>query len=158
MNKPRVKGTAAESTVVAYLRGRGFPAAERRALHGTADKGDIVGITGVVLEVKAVASPSYGAWLIEAERERVSAGALLGAVVHKPKGLGAASVAAWRVILTMDQFATLLNMTHRSVDEGLDVGATVPAMPAEGTHERYPAGVGPTVQGVHMDTEHRGAL
>ncbi len=52
MSKSKQKGTAAETAVVKYLKANGFPKAERRALQGSLDKGDISGIDDVVLEVK----------------------------------------------------------------------------------------------------------
>ena len=36
-NRPKAIGTAAETAVVRYLAAHGFPAAERRALHGARD-------------------------------------------------------------------------------------------------------------------------
>ncbi len=41
MSKSKQKGTAAETAVVKYLKANGFPKAERRALQGNLDKGDI---------------------------------------------------------------------------------------------------------------------
>lgn len=38
-NRPKAIGTAAETAVVRYLAAHGFPAAERRALHGATDHG-----------------------------------------------------------------------------------------------------------------------
>ena len=48
MNTSRRKGTAWESALVDYLIGKGWPHAERRALNGCNDKGDIAGLPGVV--------------------------------------------------------------------------------------------------------------
>ena len=39
-NRPKAIGTAAETAVVRYLAAHGFPAAERRALHGATDLGE----------------------------------------------------------------------------------------------------------------------
>lgn len=108
MSRARAKGTAAETAVVAYLRSHGFPLAERRALHGTTDRGDIAGVPGVAVEVKAAVSHSYGAWLAEAAREAVNAAARYGVVVHKPKGLGAVNVGQWHVVMTLDTFCELV--------------------------------------------------
>lgn len=46
-NRPKAIGTAAETAVVRYLAAHGFPAAERRALHGATDLGDITGTPGL---------------------------------------------------------------------------------------------------------------
>jgi len=60
VSKSKQKGTAAETAVVRYLRslnfqhaGPAFPNAERRALSGGKDMGDIAGIPDTVIEVKA---------------------------------------------------------------------------------------------------------
>jgi hypothetical protein len=50
MNKSKIKGTAYETAVVRHLNDNGFPYAERRALAGNLDKGDIAGIPSVVME------------------------------------------------------------------------------------------------------------
>ncbi|NAE18288.1 hypothetical protein, partial [Enterococcus hirae] len=50
--RPRDIGTAAETATVRYLRTAGFPHAERRALRGTHDCGDITGTPGLAWEVK----------------------------------------------------------------------------------------------------------
>ena len=78
--RPRAIGTAAETAVVRHLQASGFPLAERRALHGAADLGDITGTPGLVWEVKggeAAKTASDGqiaAWLDETARERANAG------------------------------------------------------------------------------------
>ena len=55
VSRERAKGTAWESALVKWLRANGFPHAERRALHGAHDKGDITGIPGLVIEAKHAA-------------------------------------------------------------------------------------------------------
>lgn len=72
--KSKAKGTAAEREVVKYLQ-NWWPAAERRALSGNKDKGDVAGIPGVVVEVKAAATPQLAAWKRETLTERENAGA-----------------------------------------------------------------------------------
>jgi hypothetical protein len=57
----RAKGTSAETAVVRYLQ-QWWPAAERRALSGNKDKGDVAGIPGTVIEVKAAARLELAAW------------------------------------------------------------------------------------------------
>jgi Holliday junction resolvase len=52
VSKSKDKGTAAEREVVRYLQ-TWWPAAERRALSGNKDKGDVAGIPGVCIEIKA---------------------------------------------------------------------------------------------------------
>ena len=53
MSKQRQKGTLHETNVVAFLRDNGFPYAERRALNGQFDKGDITGC-GPLVPVRVV--------------------------------------------------------------------------------------------------------
>jgi hypothetical protein len=108
VNRPRDKGTAAETAVVDYLQSYGFHV-ERRALHGATDRGDIAGLHagGVwVCEVKAVAQPSYGAWLKEAETERRNADADYGVVLHKPRGV--AQPARYRAVMDLHTFTRVL--------------------------------------------------
>lgn len=86
MSAAKAKGTRFESAIVDFLRGRGFPHAERRALNGTKDRGDISGIPGVVIEAKSQARHSLAEWLEEAEVERDNANARIGAVWFKRRG------------------------------------------------------------------------
>lgn len=51
-NSPKAIGTAAETAVVRYLAAHGFPAAERRALHGATDLGDITGTPSLCWETE----------------------------------------------------------------------------------------------------------
>ena len=86
MSKQRAKGTAAETAVVKYLQANGFPHAERRALHGTADKGDITGCGPLVFEVKNHAKLDLAGWVKELEAEMANAKVDTGAVVAKKRG------------------------------------------------------------------------
>lgn len=86
MSKQRAKGTAAETAVVKFLRDNGFPHAERRALHGTADKGDITGCGPVVFEVKNHKTLDLAGWVKELEAEMVNAKVDTGAVIAKKRG------------------------------------------------------------------------
>lgn len=95
VNRPKMKGTSAETAVVSFLRKNGWPHAERLALQGKLDKGDITGSPGLVWEVKNYAVPHWPAWLREAEIERVNAAAAFGIVVAKPPGVGVTRVGDW---------------------------------------------------------------
>ena len=106
MSASKRKGTAAETAIVNYLRAMGFVHVERRALNGTADRGDIAGIPGVVIEAKNCARQELAAWVQEAETERDNDHASLGAVWHKRRGKG--HPADWFVTMTGAQFVTLL--------------------------------------------------
>ncbi|KUJ70784.1 hypothetical protein ACZ90_00240 [Streptomyces albus subsp. albus] len=72
--RSKAKGTAAEREVVRYLQ-TWWPAAERRALSGNKDKGDVAGLPGVVVEVKAAQTQLLAAWKRETETERINAAA-----------------------------------------------------------------------------------
>lgn len=108
MSKQRQKGTLAETALVQYLQDNGYPQAERRALHGTADKGDVLWLPWLAVEVKNHRTPKYRDWLRQAEEERVNAGADVGVVIHKPHGVGTGSQGEWHVVMTLDQFRALV--------------------------------------------------
>jgi hypothetical protein len=102
------KGTAWESAVVAFLAERGFPYAERRALAGAADKGDVTGIPGVVIECKSQNRQSLAEWLDEADVERDNAGARVGVVWFKRRGF--TSPGRGYVLMDGATFTDLLRM------------------------------------------------
>jgi hypothetical protein len=81
-NPSKRKGTSFEVAVVAYLREHGFPYAERRALRGTRDAGDVAGVVGWVLEVKNCKSIELGPWMNEAHIEAANDGVSRFAVIH----------------------------------------------------------------------------
>jgi G:T-mismatch repair DNA endonuclease (very short patch repair protein) len=88
MSRNKAKGTAFETLIVRYLQEHGFPYAERRALAGVNDLGDITGTPGVVWECKNHKTLSFSEWLVEAEVERANANADLGVVIAKRRGKG----------------------------------------------------------------------
>jgi hypothetical protein len=98
MSREKAKGSAAERAVVEYLRGQGFPHAERRIAGSSADRGDISGVVGVVVEVKNQARTELGEWLTGVRLKVANAGAVLGFCWHKRRGKG--SPGDWYV--TMD--------------------------------------------------------
>lgn len=102
--KSKAKGTTAERDVVKYLHASGWPAAERRALSGNKDKGDVAGIPGVCIEVKAQERPLLAQWARELAVETVNAGASFGLLVvkrpYKP-------VSRWDAYMTPEQAASL---------------------------------------------------
>jgi Holliday junction resolvase len=91
MTKSKARGTAAEREVVKYLQ-NWWPAAERRALSGNKDKGDVAGIPGVVVEVKAAQRQELAAWKRETWIEMGNADVgLCMLVVKRPRK----NVAVW---------------------------------------------------------------
>lgn len=99
MSKAKAKGTAAESAAVSFLRENGWPHAERLALQGALDRGDITGAPGIVWEVKSCVDYNLPGWLAEAETERENAHADHGIVIAKPVGIGAKSVDRWHAAM-----------------------------------------------------------
>ncbi|MEW2498390.1 hypothetical protein AB0942_33390 [Streptomyces nodosus] len=86
--KSKARGTQTETAVVRYLLANGFPKAERRALKGADDQGDVTGIEGVCIEVKGDRSNKVSAWKAETVKEAANAGAgmylLVVRVDYKP--------------------------------------------------------------------------
>lgn len=111
--RPRDIGTAAESAVVRAIRPRGFPSAERRALRGTQDAGDITGTPGVCWSVKggaAARSASDGQvslWLRDLDEQIDNAGANVGVLVIQRAGVGEANAWRWWAIMRGHHFAVL---------------------------------------------------
>jgi hypothetical protein len=102
MSRSRAKGTAAESATVAALWRLGFPYAERRALSGANDLGDITGTPGLAWEVKDAKVWQAAAWLRETEVERVNAKADFGILVIKTPGVGAPNAHRWLTVMDGD--------------------------------------------------------
>lgn len=106
MSKAKQKGTAAETAVVKFLKENGFPYAERRALHGTVDKGDITGCGPVVFEVKNHKAMDLAGWIAELKTEVVNAEATAGCVVAKKRGT--TDPGQWYAVLPFEWFTWLL--------------------------------------------------
>jgi hypothetical protein len=113
-NPSKDKGTAAETTVLRYLRSRGLTTARREVQHGNRDHGDIhVGQPGrlTALEIKwrpKLPSPKQvAAWMVETDTEAVQAGADLSALVYNRPGYGAANAGHWLVVMRRDEFMWL---------------------------------------------------
>ena len=106
VNRSKAKGTAAESAIATYLVGQGWPHVERRTLNGSADRGDITGIPGVMIEAKSVKTITLGAFVDEAAKEKANDKADVGVVWLKRRGKG--SPADWYVVMTGAEFVWLL--------------------------------------------------
>jgi len=110
MSRSKDIGTKAESAVVAVLRAHGFPTAERSALHGAHDQGDITG-TPACWEVKgghAAEQASDGqvaAWMAELDTECVHKGADVGVLVMKRKGVGHGNAERWWAVMWLGDVA-----------------------------------------------------
>lgn len=129
MNRPKDIGTGAETLVKNYALSRGVHA-ERRALAGALDQGDLwLGGGRVVVEVKArkthATAKQIHVWMVELDREVAAAAKVqpaveIGALVFKGPGAGAAKVADWHVHLRVDDLLWLLTGTWEAM------GATAP--------------------------------
>lgn len=86
MSRSKAKGTAWETAIVNHLRTHGAPHAERRALGGSQDRGDIAGIPGVVIEAKSAARIDLATWIDEVTKEQANDGAQVGVVLAKRRG------------------------------------------------------------------------
>jgi hypothetical protein len=104
-NPSKRKGTAWESQVVAYFRAHGQHFAERRALTGSADKGDVSGIPGVMIEAKAERQITLAAYADEVKVQTANAGASIGVAVVKRRNRGPGDA---YVVMSLDTFAQLL--------------------------------------------------
>jgi len=102
-NPSKNKGTAAETAVVKYAWSRGFVHAERIALAGANDQGDVVLMRDpkIILEIKAGKSAQTASlgqiskWLDDTQRERDNAGAKHGFLIVQRQGFGNGRVANW---------------------------------------------------------------
>jgi hypothetical protein len=106
MSKSKQKGTAAETAVVRYLQEHGFPYAERRALHGINDKGDVTGCGPIVFEVKDHGTLKLSEWVSELKEEIANAKANTGTVVAKKRGT--MKVEDWYAVLPFGLLVDLL--------------------------------------------------
>lgn len=113
MTRPKDIGTATESAVVKHLRASGFPHAERRALRGELDAGDITGTPGIAWEVKGGKAAEdcqpkdLDRWLRQASQERDNAGAAIGVLVTKARGVGPARAGDWWAWVRVEDLVAL---------------------------------------------------
>jgi Holliday junction resolvase len=124
MSASKRKGTAWETQVVDYLREHGQPYAERRALSGSSDKGDIAGVPGVMIECKNEAKVTLGAYADEVKAQTAHAGASIGVAVVKRRSRGPGDA---YVVMTLEQFAAILadpENLNTGGDAALRQGAT----------------------------------
>lgn len=95
MSRSKDKGTRAETAVVEYASHSGFPYADRLALKGSLDRGDVGWCPGIVSEVKDDKSFDFGGWLRETEAEKRHAKAQHAFLIVKPAGVGYSRVGQW---------------------------------------------------------------
>ncbi len=109
MSRSRTKGTAAETAIVNCLTAEGALHAERRALTGAHDRGDITGLPGVMIEVKNCATTDLAGWLKEVTTQTANAHADIGFVWHKKRGT--TDPRQWYVTMTGQQIIDILRLT-----------------------------------------------
>lgn len=105
-NRSKAKGTAYETEIVGYLRQRGWVHAERRALSGANDCGDISGLVGVVIECKNAKTHDLPGWLDETEYETFNANADIGLLFIRRRGTS--DRGRDYCVMTVEQATTLL--------------------------------------------------
>ena len=129
VNRPKAIGTAAETALVRWLRVNGWPHAERRALTGSHDQGDVTGCPGLVWEAKAgdaadrASDAQVRAWLTETETERVNARADIGILVLRRRGK--ASPGDWWAVVDASVIAELMFAMQLERDPVTITGAPV---------------------------------
>jgi hypothetical protein len=106
MSKQKQKGTRAENAVVEFLRRHGFPYAERRALGGIHDKGDITGCGPLVIEVKDHKTITLSQFMAELKQEVVNAKADTGVAIIKKRGT--LDVGEWYAVMPAAWIVDLL--------------------------------------------------
>jgi hypothetical protein len=107
-NPSGAKGYRGEQPVVEYLKSFGFFRAYRPGKQGTNDKGDVHGIDGVAIEIKNHGVYKFPEWMKELVKEKRNAAAETSALVVKPRGIGETRVKDWWVVMTLEEYAQLL--------------------------------------------------
>jgi hypothetical protein len=100
----KTKGRQWENVVVEGLTNAGWPGIERRRLMGTADRGDISGLLGVVVECKNTRSMSSLEMVRQADREAAVKGEIGFAVAKqhgKPRAEDAVVLMSWSTWLAV---------------------------------------------------------
>jgi len=102
------KGSAAELAVAKWLRKLGWIHAERSRAGWTDDRGDIDGMPGVCIEVKAEKKIDIPGYLRELEVEMANAQAWTGTVIVKRRG--STNVDDWYAVMPAKIWGELMVM------------------------------------------------
>lgn len=128
MNKSKQIGTRGETAVVKALRANGFCGAERRALAGAHDLGDILACPGMIIEVKWGAAARDASladiawWWRQTEKERFNSRAALGILVVQRKGYGDARADKSRCFIDLGH---IWGRDHQIVEMCLDEATVI---------------------------------
>ncbi len=134
MNKSKAIGTSCETAVVNYARRNGFANAERRALAGSADLGDILMCPGFIVEVKggksaeALNAADIDKWRRELHAEQLNASVAfnsgpliyMGMLVTKRRGYGGPRAHQWWAHFYVDEWLPLQTETKMWMTTTLD--------------------------------------
>ncbi len=124
MSKQKQKGTRFESAVVGYLNANGIRA-ERVALHGKADCGDVrfsVGALDAVAECKDRKRNDFPRYVDEAELEALNARASFGVAIAHREGCGAAAFGDNLAVMTLDTLVQLVQLASGTIGEAVERG------------------------------------
>ena len=108
-NPSKQKGTRFETAITRHLNAKGIHA-ERCALHGSGDVGDVraeVGGRILSIECKDRQRVELAKWFDETEREARNAGADIGILVIHRAGCGPTKVGSNYVVVSMDDFIAM---------------------------------------------------
>ena len=103
-NKPKRLGTSIEVAVTSFLNEHGYPHAERRALAGSNDRGDIAG-TPHVFECKNLKTLDLAGGIDETKQEIANAKARFGFLIVKRRRKSTAEAYA---VMTLSQLCEML--------------------------------------------------
>lgn len=86
MNRPRQKGTAFESACRDYLKGF-FPHCERAPLWGGADRGDLLGVPGMVIQCRNRKMMDLAGAVDDAKAQAANNGSGVPVAIIKRRGM-----------------------------------------------------------------------
>lgn len=161
--KSKARGTATERMAVRHLQ-TAWPEAERRALAGKFDRGDIIGVPHTTIEVKGERANRLPEWKFETLTEQRNNGDLLCLLIvrrdYQPVGrwdawMPASQLSDWApediwIRMDLDDAVRVLQMLQRAYSvrssriTGLSTSPTTPASsrssaPSTGNDERLSA-------------------
>jgi Holliday junction resolvase len=105
VNRPKIKGTRFETDVVNFLKMQGWPEAERRALAGGTDKGDIINAGPYTWEAKATKAIDLAGGVDELKQEIENAQTRYGFLIVKRRNKSTSEAYA---VMTLEQLCEML--------------------------------------------------